>query len=201
MPCLDSMEEGLRNRLGHEPDSSAMSPTKLPAHSQLPEGADPPNAPKWVRALVWLLDDAIRIPGTNFRLGLDAIVGLLLPTAGDILTAFAGTSLLLLGIKLRLPSSTLCRMAANIALDLLVGTLPIVGDLADLSFRSNRKNLELLRAARQMPVKRWRPGEYLLVASALLALVGLTAGSAYIAWLLYSSALSLAGRVHAPTSH
>lgn len=104
-----------------------------------------PGVPPWAEHVTRLLDDAIRIPGTQFRIGFDGIIGALLPTAGDALTAIGSISILALAVRQGVPTSVLLRMLLNIALDAVVGMFPVVGDLFDFAYKSNRKNLELLK--------------------------------------------------------
>jgi hypothetical protein len=95
-------------------------------------------------ALTSLMDEALRIPGTNFRVGLDAIVGLV-PVAGDLLTL--GVAYFFLKEAERLGASrwTKMRMCGNYGLDLVVGMIPLVGDAFDLGFKAHRRNLRLLQ--------------------------------------------------------
>lgn len=105
-----------------------------------------PPAPKdplaWAKTLVTLTDDAIKIPGTRFRFGLDPLIGLI-PVAGDTLTL--GISLaIVVGLARQGASiSLIFRMLGNVLLDYLVGTIPILGDLFDFGFKANRRNLSL----------------------------------------------------------
>jgi hypothetical protein len=93
--------------------------------------------------LASLLDDVFRIPGTRIRFGLDPLIGLI-PGLGDLVSG-AMSFLILLGAWQRgLPRVTLARMLANIAIDTIVGTVPIVGDAFDVAWKSNRMNYNLL---------------------------------------------------------
>src|SRR5258707_6599768 len=90
-----------------------------------------------------LLDDVFRLPGTRIRFGLDAIIGLI-PGLGDLITG-AMSFLILYGAWQRgLPRVTISRMLANIAIDTLVGSVPIFGDAFDVMWKSNRMNYNLL---------------------------------------------------------
>ena len=95
--------------------------------------------------LAWLMDRAIRIPGTNFQVGLDAILGLL-PVGGDLLTGLvqAGLALYIIG-RYNVPRPVAARMAANVLLDIGLGSIPVVGDLFDAFFKANTRNLQLLQ--------------------------------------------------------
>jgi Domain of unknown function (DUF4112) len=107
----------------------------------------PPDepTPAWAEALVKFLDDGLRIPGTQLRIGADALLGLLLPVAGDAAGVLATLSLFSLAVKRRVPRAVLVRMALNVAIDALVGSVPILGDGFDLVWKANRKNLELIQ--------------------------------------------------------
>jgi hypothetical protein len=95
--------------------------------------------------LVTLLDDRFRIPGTNFRFGLDPIIGVLFPGIGDAVTGVGSIGLLVLALLRGVPRVVLFRMIFNIVLDAIVGLLPFVGDVFDAVFKANRRNLELIR--------------------------------------------------------
>lgn len=86
----------------------------------------------------------MRVPGTNVRFGLDAVVGLI-PGVGDALSATVSAYLIGRAAALDAPLPLLVRMAGNLVLDLVVGSVPVAGDLFDIGFRANRRNVELLR--------------------------------------------------------
>lgn len=98
---------------------------------------------KRIRRISQLLDDAFRLPGTNARFGLDALVGLL-PGVGDAATAVVSLYLVHEARRLGVPKRTLLRMAANVGADLVIGAIPLIGDLGDFAFKANRKNVRLL---------------------------------------------------------
>jgi hypothetical protein len=95
-------------------------------------------------ALASLLDSALVLPGVNVRFGLDAIVGLI-PGIGDVITAALSLFIVREAHQLGAPSHVIVRMLANIALDGVVGSVPLVGDAFDVLWRSNRRNVRLLR--------------------------------------------------------
>lgn len=97
---------------------------------------------KWV---AYLLDDLIKIPGTEKRIGLDPIIGLI-PGFGDFATSAAGLTLLAAGAKKKVSKSVYLRMIANWTLNALVGAIPIIGDIFSFWYKSNRRNHTLLRA-------------------------------------------------------
>ena len=96
-----------------------------------------------LRRLVRLLDEAYTIPGTNYRIGWDALIGLI-PAAGDITTALIALYVVRESARLGASKPIRARMTLNVAADLLAGSIPLIGDLADVAFKANRKNLELL---------------------------------------------------------
>jgi hypothetical protein len=103
---------------------------------------------------------------------LDPILGLLVPGAGDIVTGATGLYLVSLAVKMKLPAVVIARMLLNLAVDLIVGAVPLVGDLFDFAFRANVRNLALLE--HRAEVGRASGRDWLFVAGAgLLFLVAL----------------------------
>ncbi len=90
-----------------------------------------------------LMDDAFQIPGTTKRVGLDATVGLI-PGVGDVITALLSSWILVGALRYRVPPLTILRMMGNIVMDIVIGLIPIGGDLFDLFFKQNKKNVELV---------------------------------------------------------
>lgn len=141
--------------------------------------------PAWAEALVKLLDDGLRIPGTQLRIGADGLLGLLLPGVGDAAGAVGALSLFWLAVQRRVARTVLVRMALNVALDALLGSVPILGDAFDLAWKANRKNLELIeRSAGRGGAPSWR--DRLFVAG-ILVLVGCALALPIVAfgWLLH----------------
>jgi hypothetical protein len=95
-------------------------------------------------SLAHYLDGLFRIPGTGWRFGLDAVIGLI-PNVGDTLTSFASFYILIAGVRYGVPKITLLRMAFNIGLDYLVGTIPVIGDAFDFIWKANKQNMDLIR--------------------------------------------------------
>jgi len=106
--------------------------------------------PDWAERLVLFLDDGYVIPGTGFRVGFDAIVGLV-PGIGDLLTTASSLSLVWLAQQRGASRSVITRMLANLAIDAMVGAVPVLGDLFDVVFKANRRNLELLQRYDKAP--------------------------------------------------
>ena len=90
------------------------------------------------------MDDRFRIPGTNFRFGLDPILGLI-PGVGDGVTAISTIYLIRQAKSLGLPGHLKWKMIGNLLLDMIVGSIPLVGDLFDAGFRANRRNVNLIK--------------------------------------------------------
>lgn len=96
-----------------------------------------------IRRISRLMDTAIGLPGTKFRIGIDPILGLI-PGAGDLISTGVSAYILYLAARHRLPGNLLRQMIFNVALESLVGTVPLVGDFFDAAFKSNVRNLALL---------------------------------------------------------
>jgi hypothetical protein len=106
-----------------------------------------------IDALAQLLDTAFVIPGTNIRFGLDALIGLV-PGIGDALTSLVSLYIISEARALGAPRLLVGRMLANVAFDSVVGIVPIVGDILDVAWRSNRRNIALLRDHLERSVRR-----------------------------------------------
>jgi len=117
----------------------------------------------WAERLVTLLDDRFRIPGTDVRFGLDPIIGMLFPGVGDAVTGAGSIGLLALAFRRGVPRIVLWRMVLNIIADALFGSLPLIGDVFDVAFKANRRNLELIRA-HERPGSKASPWDYAVVA-------------------------------------
>jgi hypothetical protein len=113
---------------------------------QLPVGRDPASVRRRIEAMEGLLERAFVVPGTRYRVGLDAVVGLV-PVVGDVVTAAMGAWLVWEGKNLGMSKFHLARMGGNVAFDTVLGLIPLAGDAFDLLFRSNSRNLRI--------VKRW----------------------------------------------
>ena len=145
--------------------------------------------PEWARRLTTLLDSAFTIPGTSIKVGLDPILGLVLPELGDALTAVVSVTLLRVAYRERVPRLVIARMVVNIALDALLGAVPLVGDLVDFGFRANQRNLALIERYRGDPSRGATLGDRVVVfgavAVALLVLaLPLVVFGLLVRWLL-----------------
>ncbi|MGB3377991.1 DUF4112 domain-containing protein [Allopontixanthobacter sediminis] len=110
----------------------------------MPIGNDPASVRKRIEAMEHLLERSFTIPGVNYPVGLDSIVGLV-PVVGDLVTAAMGAYLVWEARNIGLPKWKLWRMAGNVAFDTAVGAIPIAGDAFDLLFRSNTRNLRIVK--------------------------------------------------------
>jgi hypothetical protein len=95
------------------------------------------------RALAHLLDDGVRIPGLGIRFGLDAVIGLV-PGLGDFAGAILSSYVVLVGARLGAPTPVLLRMIGNVAVDAIGGSVPLLGDLFDVGWKANLRNVALL---------------------------------------------------------
>jgi hypothetical protein len=112
--------------------------------ASLPIGNDPTSIRRRIEALERALEHGFSVPGTTYQFGLDAIVGLI-PVVGDFIGAALGSYLVWEAKNLGLPKWKLWRMAGNVAFDTAVGFVPVAGDVLDFLFRSNSRNLKILK--------------------------------------------------------
>jgi len=110
----------------------------------LPLGSDPVSITRRVEMVERVLENAFTIPGLRRKVGLDAVVGLV-PVAGDVISAVLGMYLVWEGRNLGMSKWQLARMSANVGVDTLLGAIPLVGDAFDFLFRSNTRNLKIIR--------------------------------------------------------
>ncbi len=129
-----------------------------------------------LRAVSDLWDRAFSIPGTKWRVGLESLVGLL-PVGGDVVGLGISIYILWQVVQFNLPKTILLRMVFNIAIDALVGAVPILGDLFDMGWKANTKNVTLLEAHLQEPTQSRRADQrflWLLFGGLLTALIALS---------------------------
>ena len=115
-----------------------------PMGFEMPTGTDPVSVRKRIEAMEQLLERSFTIPGVNYPIGLDSIVGLV-PVLGDIVTTAMGAYIVWEAKNLNLPKWKIWRMAGNVGFDALLGVVPVVGDAADFFFRSNTRNLRIVK--------------------------------------------------------
>lgn len=126
------------------------------------------RVPGWLRTLVRLLDSAFVVPGTSFRFGLDPLLGILFPGAGDVAGGLASMLLFVVAFRNGVSPGVILRMLVNVGVDAVVGAVPLLGDLFDAAYRSNEKNLELLE-------RHAKPGRTLTALDYLVVLLALGA--------------------------
>jgi hypothetical protein len=159
-----------------------------------PFAADPELLDRWNRGawlfrdqtlqrVEFLLDEAFRVPGTQFRFGIDGIIGLV-PGFGDVLAGILSLIIPLAAWIRGVPYVTLVRMAANLAIGVLVGSIPFFGDIFDIAWKTNRRNYRLLRLHILEPRRHtWRDWAFLaLLATFLGAIFALPV--LFILWLV-----------------
>lgn len=112
--------------------------------AELPLGNDPQSVRRRIEGLERLLEGMIEVPGLNRKVGLDALLGLV-PVAGDAIAAALGLYLVWEARNLGMPRWQLWRMAGNVGVDTLIGAVPVAGDLFDFLYRSNTRNLKIVR--------------------------------------------------------
>ncbi len=114
------------------------------------KGEDARNSSEASRIVAQWMDELIRIPGTNIRIGLDPIIGLF-PGVGDFLASSIGLVTITEGVRLKVPIPVLFRMAFNVLINDAIGTIPVIGDIFSAWFKSNSRNLKL--------INRWKSGD------------------------------------------
>jgi len=147
---------------------------------------------KDVERLGWLMDDLLRIPVLGWRFGLDAVVGLI-PGIGDTGTALVSFYILAAAVRHRVPKITLLRMGMNIGIDYVLGSLPVVGDIADAWWKSNQKNVALLRKRATVSAEEARAGsmsDWIFVGGIIVGLLALGIASAVVSIYLLSKLLT-----------
>jgi hypothetical protein len=136
------------------------------------------------RFLADLLDRRFTIPGTSIRIGLDPILGLV-PAVGDLLANLTGSTILLIAAQLHVPKIILLRMGLNIAVNALIGALPVFGDVFSIWFRSNVKNVQLLERYAGAPQRKSTATDKLLVVAVIAGVLAVILGILFgFIWLL-----------------
>lgn len=115
------------------------------------------------------LDDSIKIPGTNQKIGIDAIVGII-PILGDFIGIIFSTYIMYSGIKMGVSSKIVKKMATNIAIDFIIGSIPIIGDVFDALWKANKRNVELIEEATIENQENYRLN-YLIMASLIILIL------------------------------
>lgn len=144
--------------------------------------------------LAWWMDQCFRVPGTPIRFGFDALLGLV-PGLGDWVTnvvqAYFVVSLV---AQKNVPPVIALRMIVNVAIDGVLGAIPLVGDIFDVFFKANTRNLRLFESVQEQLSQGKRVAttrHWLFVATVLLVLCGVVAGTAFLAWSALTYLVSL----------
>jgi len=139
--------------------------------------------------LAYYLDGLFRVPGTGWKFGLDGLIGLV-PNVGDTLTSVASFYILVAGVRYGVPKITLLRMAMNIAVDYLLGSVPVIGDAFDFVWKANQMNMDLIRT-RASGKGTGKTSDYVfvfaLIAALIVLLVGSIFASLFILWWVFTS--------------
>jgi hypothetical protein len=142
----------------------------------------PPDAPDpWIEKLAWVMDRSI--PIGRWKIGLDGIIGLI-PGLGDLIGAMISALIVAAGVQARLPRSAIARMVVNVAIETIVGVVPFLGDLFDMAWKANTRNVEIFREA--LKGKRNRTKDSLFVTGVILAIAAILAIPAIAIVLLVS---------------
>ena len=154
----------------------------LPASTAV--GTLDPARVERLRRLAVLLDDSIPIPGTGFRIGVESIIGLS-PGAGDLAGGAFSLYILLQAARMGVPRSLLARMGWNLAVDVVVGAVPLLGDLFDAGFKANMRNLALLERHVDRPTASARSSRRFVALLAVMVGLCVIGAVAVLVWLAH----------------
>lgn len=107
------------------------------------DATDPFTRLTRLRRMAWLIDGAFKLPGTRFRFGLNSVIGLL-PVGGDAILGLLSLYIIYEAARLGVPKPKLARMAANVGIEVVGGSVPIIGDLFDMALKANLRNLKII---------------------------------------------------------
>ncbi len=107
------------------------------------DATDPLTRLTRLRRMAWLIDGAFKLPGTRFRFGLNSVIGLL-PVGGDAILGLLSLYIIYEAARLGVPKPKLARMAANVGIEVVGGSVPIIGDLFDMALKANLRNLKVI---------------------------------------------------------
>ena len=129
--------------------------------------------------LAWWLDSSIPLPIGRWRIGLDALIGLV-PGLGDLIGILLSSYILAAAARIGVPRALLLRMAGNVAVEGVVGAVPVLGDLFDAAWKANQRNVRLLEEYLQRPVHVRRESNA-LVAALIAGMLALVVGAIVLA--------------------
>ncbi|HUF50366.1 MAG TPA: DUF4112 domain-containing protein [Longimicrobiales bacterium] len=132
--------------------------------------------PSRLQRLAFILDELFRVPGTNFRFGIDPLLGLI-PGGGDVAGSILSAYTLVVATRMGAPAPVVVRMGFNILVDAVVGAVPLLGDLFDAGFKANRRNVDLLQRYLDEPRPVTRSSRALLLAVLLVLLLVVVAAA------------------------
>jgi Domain of unknown function (DUF4112) len=131
------------------------------------------------------LDGLFKVPGTGWKFGLDSLIGLI-PNVGDMATSLVSFYILVAGVRYGVPKITLLRMAFNIGLDYVVGSIPFIGDAFDFFWKSNKQNMDLIRE-RGAGKGTGTTGDWIFVIAIIVILIGILIGSILLSLFILGS--------------
>ena len=175
------------------PDSRANSSRLNPSGRKAARGLIMPSD-RWIKGawlfrdetllrIAVLLDEAFRVPFTRIRFGIDGVIGLL-PGLGDVIAGILSLVIPLAAWSRGIPYITILRMGVNLAIDVLVGSVPVLGDVFDIAWKANRRNYRLMQRHLGEPRRHtWKDWVFLLAFGCAMALV-FAVPIVALAWLL-----------------
>ena len=107
-----------------------------------------------LRRLAWLIDGVFKLPGTRFRFGLNSVIGLL-PVGGDAVLGVISLYIIYEAARLGIPTHKLLRMLANVGIEVVGGSVPILGDIFDMALKANLRNLAIIEGHLNGAVRPW----------------------------------------------
>ncbi|MGE5465773.1 MAG: DUF4112 domain-containing protein [Methanocella sp.] len=144
-----------------------------------------------LQRLAWLLDNSLPLPGLGFRIGLDALLGLI-PGFGDAAGVVLSSYIVHEAWKLGVPRSVLLRMWGNIIVEGVIGAIPLLGDVFDAAWKANVRNVALLEAHMRHP-RRTEAASRALIVLLALTVLAIVVGALVVGWLVVRWLLELAG--------
>jgi len=135
--------------------------------------------------LAWLLDNSIRVPGFNYRIGIDPLLGLL-PGIGEAAGGVLSMYIIAEAVRGGLPRAIILRMVFNLAMEMVIGTIPLIGDLFDMTWKANLRNMRLVESYAARPQKSVTTSKWFL-RGVIIALLLLTVALAYLGFLILAA--------------
>jgi hypothetical protein len=160
-------------------------------HESMPGPTESNRRAAQVRSLAHVLDTAFRVPGTRWRFGVDPLLGLL-PGLGDVLGGFLAGYILFVGVRVGAPRAVLLRMFFNVAVDTVLGVVPLLGNLFDAGWKANTRNVALLQRYLDQP-DRTAAASRTFIALLIVALALVVVGTLVLAVLVVRWVVGLFG--------